>query len=92
MYMFRSVWSVTVFSCFCPSEVETVTNCATRREKGAKPPLFYYVHFTIILPGGSDGPASYKHEPMRLFTTVKIVNYRIDCALTILKLFQGNIY
>lgn len=36
--------------------------------------------------------ASYKCGLMRLFTTVKIVNYRFDCALTIPKLFHGNIY
>lgn len=34
--------------------------------------------------------ASYKRELMRLFTAAKIVNYRIDCALTIPKLFQGT--
>lgn len=50
-------------------------------------------YFTIILSQHREhSRASSPINPMRLFTAAKIVNYRIDCALTIPKLFQGNIY
>lgn len=51
-------------------------------------------YFTIILSSTASilGQDRSPINPMRLFTAAKIVNYRIDCALTIPKLFQGNIY
>lgn len=72
-------------------------NCAKSMADNVIPILTFILGLTLQqssfrAPASILGQGRSPINLIRLFTAAKIVNYRIDCALTIPKLFQGNIY